>query len=90
MNFDLSLVELERFRQRGGRTPGHPEFGNTSRVEATAGPLGQGLTNTVSIAIAEVALAVRNYRPGHRKVDHYTRIGQRWRHRGRSFFQGRV
>jgi transketolase len=72
--FDLPLEELKRFRQWGSRTPGHPEYGKTPGVEATTGPLGQGLTNAVGMAIAEVALAARFNRPGHRIVDHYTYV----------------
>jgi transketolase len=72
--FDLPLEELERFRQWGSRTPGHPEYGKTPGVEATTGPLGQGLANAVGMAIAEVALAARFNRPGHQIVDHYTYV----------------
>ena len=72
--FDLPLKELERFRQWGSRTPGHPEYGKTPGVEATTGPLGQGLANAVGMAIAEVALAARFNRPGHTIVDHYTYV----------------
>jgi transketolase len=72
--YDLPLEELKRFRQWGSRTPGHPEFGKTPGVEATTGPLGQGLANGVGMAIAEVALAARFNRPGHRIVDHYTYV----------------
>ena len=72
--FDLPLEELERFRQWGSRTPGHPEYGKTPGVEATTGPLGQGLANAVGMAIAEVALAARFNRPGHSIVDHYTYV----------------
>jgi transketolase len=72
--FDLPLEELKRFRQWGSRTPGHPEYGKTPGVEGTTGPLGQGLTNAVGMAIAEVALAARFNRPGHRIVDHYTYV----------------
>jgi transketolase len=72
--FDLPMEELKRFRQWGSRTPGHPEYGKTPGVEATTGPLGQGLTNGVGMAIAEVALAARFNRPGHRIVDHYTYV----------------
>jgi transketolase len=72
--FDLPLEELERFRQWGSRTPGHPEYGKTPGVEATTGPLGQGLANAVGMAIAEAALAARFNRPGHQIVDHYTYV----------------
>src|ERR1700678_528141 len=72
--FDLPLDELKRFRQWGSRTPGHPEYGKTVGVEATTGPLGQGLTNGVGMAIAELALAARFNRPGHQIVDHYTYV----------------
>jgi transketolase len=72
--FDLPLEELERFRQWGSRTPGHPEYRQTPGVEATTGPLGQGLANGVGMAIAEVAVAARFNRPGHTIVDHYTYV----------------
>ena len=72
--FDLPLEELKRFRQWGSHTPGHPEYGKTPGVEATTGPLGQGLANGVGMAIAEVALAARFNRPGHKIVDHYTYV----------------
>ncbi len=70
--FDLPLEELQRFRQWDSRTPGHPEHGLTPGVEATTGPLGQGLSNAVGMAIAEAALAARFNRPGHAIVDHHT------------------
>jgi transketolase len=72
--FDLPLDELQRFRQWGSKTPGHPEYGKTPGVEATTGPLGQGLSNAVGMAIAEVALAARFNRPGHSIVDHHTYV----------------
>jgi transketolase len=70
--FDLPMSELESFRQWGSRTPGHPEFGLTPGVEATTGPLGQGIGNAVGMAIAEAHLAAHFNRPGHTIVDHYT------------------
>jgi transketolase len=72
--FDLPLDELKRFRQWSSRTPGHPEYGKTPGVEATTGPLGQGLANGVGMAIAEVALGARFNRPGHQIVDHCTYV----------------
>ncbi|WP_396269851.1 transketolase [Ideonella sp.] len=70
--YDLPMSELQRFRQRGSRTPGHPEVGHTPGVETTTGPLGQGLTNAVGMALAEKLLADEFNRPGHIVVDHRT------------------
>ncbi|MBE0416833.1 MAG: transketolase [Coriobacteriia bacterium] len=70
--YDLPMEELQNFRQWGSRTPGHPEYGLTPGVEATTGPLGQGISNTVGMAIAEAALAARFNKPGHTVVDHHT------------------
>ena len=72
--YDLPLEELKAFRQWGSRTPGHPEFGLTPGVEATTGPLGQGISNAVGMAIGEAHLAARYNRPGHEIVDHYTYV----------------
>ncbi|MFU2485823.1 transketolase [Thauera sp. WH-1] len=70
--YDLPLDELKRFRQLDSRTPGHPEVGHTPGVETTTGPLGQGLTNAVGMALAEKLLAAEFNRPGHTLVDHRT------------------
>jgi transketolase len=70
--YDLSLDELKQFRQWGSRTPGHPERGLTPGVEATTGPLGQGIGNAVGMALAEAHLAERFHRPGHAILGHHT------------------
>jgi transketolase len=70
--YDLSLDELKNFRQWGSRTPGHPEFHDTPGVETTTGPLGQGVANSVGMALTERWLASRFNRPGHTVVDHFT------------------
>ena len=72
--YDLPLEELRRFRQWGSRTPGHPEFGLTAGVEATTGPLGQGLASAVGMAIAERRLAEEFGGTGHPIIDHRTYV----------------
>src|SRR5215475_10004925 len=72
--YDLSLEQVEKFRQWGSATPGHPESHLTAGVEATTGPLGQGISNAVGMAMAEAHLAARFNRPGHTIVDHYTYV----------------
>ena len=70
--YDVTLGDIQQFRQWGSRTPGHPEVHRTPGVEATTGPLGQGLANAIGMAIAEAHLAARFNRPGHQVVDHRT------------------
>lgn len=72
--YDLTLDDLMNFRQWGSKTPGHPESHLTPGVEATTGPLGQGISNAVGMAMAEAHLAARFNRPGHTVVDHYTYV----------------
>jgi transketolase len=70
--YDVSLEDLQSFRQWGSKTPGHPEFGHTPGVEATTGPLGQGVAMAVGMAMAERHLASTYNRDGYNIVDHYT------------------
>jgi transketolase len=70
--YSVSLNDIKQFRQLGSITPGHPEFGLTPGVEATAGPLGQGFANGVGMAIAEMWLARRYNRPGYEIINHNT------------------
>ena len=72
--YDVSLEQIKRFRQWGSATPGHPEYHLTPGVEATTGPLGQGIANAVGMAMAEAHLAARFNRPGHEIVDHRTYV----------------
>lgn len=72
--YDLSISELENFRQLGSKTPGHPEFGYTPGVETTTGPLGQGFANGVGMALAEKLLAATFNRPGFDVVNHHTYV----------------
>ncbi len=72
--YDLSLAELRSFRQLHSKTPGHPEVDVTPGIETTTGPLGQGLTNAVGMALAEKLLAAEFNRDGHAVVDHHTYV----------------
>ncbi len=72
--YDLPIDELKQFRQWGSKTAGHPEFGHTVGVETTTGPLGQGCTNGVGMAIAEKMLQVRYNTAAQKIVDHYTYV----------------
>jgi transketolase len=75
--YNLPLEELMKFRQLGSKTPGHPEYGHTDGVEVTTGPLGQGFTNGVGMAIAQKYLASRYNKPGFKIVDYtiYATLG---------------
>ncbi|TYG34588.1 transketolase [Lonepinella koalarum] len=72
--YDLPIEELKNFRQLHSKTPGHPEYGYAPGVETTTGPLGQGITNAVGMAIAEKTLAGQFNRAGHDIVDHFTYV----------------
>ncbi len=72
--YDLTLDEIKDFRQWGSPTPGHPEYRHTSGVETTTGPLGQGLMNSVGLAIAEAHLAAVFNRPDNEIIDHHTYV----------------
>ena len=71
---DVSLEEVKNFRQWGSKTPGHPEFGHTKGVDATTGPLGQGISTAVGMALAERYLAAKYNKEGYDLFDHYTYV----------------
>ena len=70
--YGLTLDDLKNFRQLGSPTAGHPEYGHAAGIEATTGPLGQGISNAVGLALAEAMIAARYNRDGHELIDHHT------------------
>ena len=72
--YELSIDDLKNFRQLHSKTPGHPEYGYAPGIETTTGPLGQGITNAVGMALAEKALASQFNKEGHDIVDHFTYV----------------
>ncbi|MEF1294837.1 transketolase, partial [Vibrio parahaemolyticus] len=72
--YELSIDDLKNFRQLHSKTPGHPEYGYAPGIETTTGPLGQGITNAVGMALAEKALAAQFNKEGHDIIDHFTYV----------------
>ncbi|MBK1643161.1 transketolase [Thiocapsa imhoffii] len=72
--YELGIEDLKQFRQLHSRTPGHPEYGYAPGIETTTGPLGQGISNAVGMALAERALAAQFNRPDHAIIDHHTYV----------------
>ncbi len=72
--YDVTIDDIKNFRQLHSRTPGHPEYGYTAGVETTTGPLGQGITNAVGMALAEKLMGEQFNKPGHDIVNHHTYV----------------
>src|SRR5690349_20299848 len=72
--YGLTLDDIKNFRQLGSPTAGHPEYGHAAGIETTTGPLGQGISNSVGLALAERMLAARFNKPGHDIIDHHTYV----------------
>ena len=70
--YELAIDDVKSFRQLHSKTAGHPEYGYAPGIETTTGPLGQGMTNAIGMALAEKTLAAQFNRPGHNIIDHHT------------------